>query len=46
MKRLHCALVALLALGAVRAACADTAPPAQVFDLRGWKLQVPGPLEI
>jgi len=25
---------------------ADTAPPAGAFDLRQWKLQIPGPLEI
>jgi len=40
------ALAAVFALGADRASCADTAPPSQAFDLRGWKLQVPGPLEV
>ena len=30
--------------GSVRAA--DAAPPSNAFDLRTWKLQVPGPLEI
>ena len=30
--------------GAARAA--DTVPPSGAFDLRSWKLQVPGPLEI
>ncbi len=25
---------------------ADAAPPSQVFDLHGWKLQVPGPIEV
>jgi hypothetical protein len=38
--------LAVLMLGAGRAACAEAAPPSRAFDLRGWKLQVPGPLEI
>ena len=37
---------ALLAVCAPFADGADTSPPAQAFDLHGWKLQVPGPLEV
>ena len=33
-----------LSIGSTRAA--DTAPPAGAFDLRQWKLQIPGPIEI
>ncbi|MDR3401522.1 MAG: polysaccharide lyase family 7 protein [Chthoniobacter sp.] len=46
MKNQLLALAALFALGVGHASCADTAPPSQAFDLRGWKLQVPGPLEV
>ena len=37
------ALVSLL-IGSARAA--ETAPPAGAFDLRQWKLQIPGPIEV
>ena len=46
MIRLLFALAAGFVFVASRAAGADTTPPAQTFDLRAWKLQVPGPLEI
>ena len=39
-------IAALAALFTCGARAADAAPPASVFDLRQWKLQVPGPLEI
>jgi hypothetical protein len=40
------ALAALLVFFTGRAACADALPPSRAFDLHGWKLQVPGPLEV
>lgn len=46
MKKLPLLLAALAAIFSNAAKGADTAPPAGVFDLRQWKLQVPGPLEI
>src|SRR5258708_1492756 len=45
MRILLIALAALL-LNAAGASCADTVAPSQAFDLRGWKLQVPGPIEV
>ncbi len=36
---------ALTLLGAARALAAD-APPSTAFDLKGWKLQIPGPQDI
>ena len=46
MKPLPLILAALISIFAGIAAAADTAPPAGAFDLRQWKLQIPGPLEI
>ena len=45
MKKLLIILVALASIFSV-AVAADSAPPSGAFDLRTWKLQVPGPLEI
>ena len=46
MKPLPLILAALVFTFAGIASAADTAPPAGAFDLRQWKLQIPGPLEI
>ena len=45
MKKSPLIAAALLAF-AGRMIAADTAPPSGAFDLRAWKLQIPGPLEI
>ncbi|MEO6785550.1 MAG: polysaccharide lyase family 7 protein [Chthoniobacteraceae bacterium] len=37
---------AMLILGACLAPAAEKAAPAGVFDLRNWKLQIPGPAEV
>jgi hypothetical protein len=39
-------LLVAAVLVSVLAHAADTAPPASVFDLQHWKLQIPGPLEV
>lgn len=36
----------MLVLGACLASAAEKAAPAGVFDLRNWKLQIPGPAEV
>ncbi len=47
MKNQLLLLAAALLFGAGRASSAAPAgPPSQAFDLRGWKLQIPGPLEV
>jgi hypothetical protein len=46
MKKLAALAVFLFLLSEIPAPCADMAPPARAFDLHGWKLQVPGPIEI
>ena len=46
MRRQFLALTGLLAFIAGSAVGADNAAPAQAFDLKPWKLQVPGPLEV
>jgi len=46
MRRQFLALTGLLACIAGSAAGADSPAPAQAFDLKPWKLQVPGPLEV
>lgn len=46
MRRQLIALTGLLAFTAGSAVGADGAAPAQAFDLKPWKLQVPGPLEV
>ena len=45
MKKLPLIAAVFVALARTSLA-ADTAPPSNAFDLRPWKLQVPGPLEI
>jgi hypothetical protein len=46
MRRQLIALCGLLAFTAGSAVGADNGAPAQAFDLKPWKLQVPGPLEV
>lgn len=46
MKALPLIAAASLCMLASAALAADGASPASVFDLRSWKLQIPGPLEI
>lgn len=46
MKPLPLILAALASIFSVSVFAADTAPAAGAFDLRQWKLQIPGPLEI
>ena len=46
MKKFPLPLAALVIAFCNIAPAADTAPPAGAFDLRTWKLQIPGPLEI
>ena len=46
MKKSPLILAALVSIFSATARGGDAAPPASAFDLRQWKLQVPGPLEI
>ena len=46
MKPLPLIFAALVSIFAGSVCAADTAPPAGAFDLRQWKLQIPGPFEI
>lgn len=46
MRRRFIVLTGLLAVLASSAVGADVVGPAQAFDLKAWKLQVPGPLEV
>ena len=46
MKALPLIAIAFLSTLASSARAADGTPPASAFDLRQWKLKIPGPLEI